>query len=358
MNAATLLRLLPPEAAHRAALTGLRAGLGPRRPADAFPALATRLGPLMLPNPLGLAAGFDKNAEALPALARMGFGFVEIGAVTPRPQPGNPRPRLFRLPAEGAVINRMGFNNDGMARVAARLERAGPQPVPVGANLGANRDSDDPAGDYATLVTALGPLMDFVTVNISSPNTPGLRGLGQGDALAALLDRVMTARAGLPRPPAVFLKVSPDMSDGALAALARRAMAAGVDGLIATNTTTARDGLGDRHAAESGGLSGQPLLARSTRVLARLAAETGGEMPLIGAGGIDGPEAAWHKITVGATALQIYTALVYQGPGLVARILSGLAARRGQATLAEAAGTGWRGVACATPPPPRGATAD
>jgi len=343
VNAPAALRLLPPEVAHAAALLALRAGLGPRLRPDRRPALATRLGPLDLPNPVGLAAGFDKNAVALPALARMGFGFVEIGAVTPRPQPGNPRPRLFRLPAEGAVINRMGFNNDGMEAVADRLQKAGPQPVPVGANLGANRDSEDRAGDYAALLARLGPLVDFVTINISSPNTAGLRDLAGRDALAALLDRVMRARAGLSRPAAVFLKVSPDMRDGDLATLARQAVAAGVDGLIATNTTTARAGLAGRHAAEAGGLSGRPLFAPSTCVLARLAEETAGDLPLIGAGGIDGPESAWQKIRAGATAVQLYTGLVHEGAGLVGRILAGLDARRvrhGLTTLAEAAGNG------------------
>lgn len=340
------LRVLDPETAHGVAIRALRAGIGPRGGPVTSPQLTTRLAGLDLPNPVGLAAGFDKNAEAVPALLAAGFGFVEVGAVTPRPQPGNARPRMFRLPADGAVINRFGFNNDGAAAVARRL--AAPRPGGVlGLNLGANRDSADRAADYAEVLRQCGPHVDFATVNVSSPNTAGLRDL-QGAALGPLLAVVLAARDALPRRIPLFLKIAPDLDDAAIAAVASAALAAPVDGIVATNTTTARDGVTGRHAAQAGGLSGGPLFARSTRVLARLWLETGGAMPLIGVGGIGSAEDAWAKIAAGATAVQLYTALGYRGLSLAGEVARGLdkqARAKGLARLSDATGTEARALA-------------
>lgn len=339
------LHRLDPETAHHLSLRALRAGLVPLPGPIAAPRLATTLSGLNLVNPVGLAAGYDKNAEAVPALLGAGFGFVEIGAVTPRPQPGNPRPRLFRLPADGAVINRFGFNNDGAAAVAARLAAlpAPPRRVPLGINLGANKDSADRAADFAAVLTTCGAHVDFATINVSSPNTERLRDLQGRAALKALLDGVMTARAGLARPLPVFLKIAPDLAEADLADIAEVALAAGIDAIIATNTTLARDGLTSHHRAETGGLSGAPLFHRSTRVLARLSALTDGRLPLIGVGGIASAEDAWEKIRAGASAVQLYSALVYRGLSLVGDIVRGLEvhlARSGLASLAEATGSG------------------
>ncbi len=339
-----LLHRLDPETAHGLALGALRAGLAPMPGPVTSPRirtrLATRMATLDLPNPVGLAAGFDKNATALAPLLRTGFGLVEVGAVTPRPQPGNPRPRLFRLDADRAAINRFGFNNDGMERVAARLARPRPAGI-VGLNLGANKDSDDRAGDYAAVLTRCGPLVDFATVNVSSPNTERLRDLQGKAALEALLARVNDANAALPAPRPLFLKIAPDLDQKALDDIAEVALAARLAGIVATNTTLARDGLTSPRASEAGGLSGAPLLAPSTRVLARLYLRLGGQMPLIGVGGIASAEDALVKIRAGATAVQLYTGLVFSGISLGARIASGLdrlAAAEGLANLAEAIG--------------------
>ncbi|MXU65393.1 quinone-dependent dihydroorotate dehydrogenase [Oceanomicrobium pacificus] len=337
-----LLRQVDPERAHGLALSALRLGLAPLPGPVTSPRLATDLAGLALPNPVGLAAGFDKNAEAVDPLARAGFGFVEIGAVTPKPQPGNPRPRLFRLAEDRAAINRFGFNNDGMEAVATRLEtrKSG---VPLGVNLGANKDSDDRAADFATVLRRLGPFVDFATVNVSSPNTERLRDLQGRAALAALLDGVMAARDALDRPIPVFLKVAPDLDDAGLADVAAVALDAGLSAVIATNTTLSRDGLASPHAAEAGGLSGQPLFDRSTRVLARLSAETGGAIPLVGVGGVASADQAFEKIRAGASAVQLYTGLVYGGLSLGARIAEGLdklLAARGFASVRDAVGTG------------------
>ena len=337
-----LLRALDPETAHGLAIAGLRAGLGPRIGPIGSPRLATTLAGLALPNPLGLAAGLDKNARAIAALGRAGFGFLEVGAATPRPQPGNPRPRLFRLTEDGAVINRFGFNNDGAAAIADRLARR-PPGVVVGLNLGANKDSADRAADFAEVLALAGPFVDFATVNVSSPNTERLRELQGAAALAALLDGVAAANARLARPVPLFLKIAPDLDDRGLAGLVEAALAGPVSGIVATNTTLARDGLRSRHAAEAGGLSGAPLFVRSTAVLARVHAMTGGRLPLVGVGGIATPEQAYAKIRAGASALQVYTALVYRGLGLVPRLLDGLEAllaHDGFASVAEAVGTG------------------
>ncbi|MDU8943341.1 quinone-dependent dihydroorotate dehydrogenase [Ovoidimarina sediminis] len=335
-----ILRRLDPERAHGLALKALRAGLGPSGGPVRDARLQVTLAGMRLENPLGLAAGFDKNAEALGPLMRAGFGFLEVGAATPLPQPGNPRPRLFRLAEDRAAINRFGFNNDGAEAIAARLA-ARPKGVPVGLNLGANKDSADRAADFARVLRMAGPHVDFATVNVSSPNTERLRDLQGKAALAALLDGVLEARGDLARRVPVFLKIAPDLDDAGLSDVAEVAMAAGLDGMIATNTTLDRAGLRSAHAGEAGGLSGAPLFERSTRVLARLSALTGGELPLIGVGGVSSAEDAYAKIRAGASAVQLYTALVYGGLSLVPEILSGLStllARDGFDCLAAAVG--------------------
>ncbi|MEM9497312.1 MAG: quinone-dependent dihydroorotate dehydrogenase [Pseudomonadota bacterium] len=336
------LHRLDPERAHDAALMALRLKLVPLPGCVTSPRLRTTLAGLDLPNPVGLAAGFDKNAVALASLVRAGFGFVEAGAVTPKPQPGNPRPRLFRLTEDKGVINRFGFNNHGMEAVTARLAKAQHQGI-VGLNLGANKDSHDRAEDYALVLSRCGPHVDFATVNVSSPNTRNLRDLQGGQALAAVLHGVMEARDWLPGRLPIFLKIAPDLDDDALAELAEVAIAAGVDAIIATNTTISREGLQSVHRDETGGLSGAPLFERSTRVLARLSQLTGGTMPLVGVGGISTGEEAYAKIRAGAQAVQLYSALVYGGIGLAARIVGELDAALkddGFDTLADAVGTG------------------
>lgn len=336
-----LLRRLDPETAHGLALDALRLGLGPRRRPITSPRLRTRIAGLDLPNPLGLAAGFDKNAVALAALERTGLGFVEVGAATPLPQPGNPRPRLFRLAEDRAVINRFGFNNDGAAAIAARLAARPPGGI-VGLNLGANKESADRAEDFARVLAVAGAHVDFATVNVSSPNTERLRELQGRDALSGLLARVAAANDALARPVPLFLKIAPDLAENELAALVEVALAARISGIVATNTTIARDGLTSALGREAGGLSGRPLLARSTAVLARVHAFTGGALPLVGVGGVASAEDAYAKIRAGASAVQLYTGLVYGGMALVPRILSGLEtllARDGFANVAEAVGT-------------------
>lgn len=337
------LRRLDAERAHEMALRALRLGLAPRPGPVTSPRLATRLAGLALANPVGLAAGFDKDAVAVAPLMRAGFGFLEVGAATPRPQPGNPRPRAFRLPEERAVINRYGFNGAGAAALAARLAarpEMAPVGVPVGVNLGANRDSSDRAADYAAVMRAVRGVVDFAVVNVSSPNTAGLRGLQGGEALRALLVDVLEAR-GADGPP-VLVKVSPDLGPAEVEAVAGAALEGGADGIVATNTTTARDGVAGRHAGEAGGLSGPPLFERSTRVLARLSVLTGGRLPLVGVGGVSSAADAYAKIRAGATAVQLYTGLAYHGLSLASRIAHGLderLARDGFASVAEAVGT-------------------
>jgi len=338
------LRLVDPETAHGLALRALRAGLVPLPGPVTSPRLATGLAGLELPNPVGLAAGFDKNAVALAPLARAGFGVLEVRAVTPRPQEGNKRPRLYRLPLDRGAINRFGFNNEGMEAVAPRLARR-PAGAVIGLNLGANKDSPDRAADFATLLARLGPSVDFATVNVSSPNTERLRDLQGEAALASLLAQVMAARAALPRPIPVFVKIAPDLGDAELAGVARVAAEAGVAGLVATNTTLSRAGLRSPWKRQAGGLSGAPLRARSTAVLRRLHVETGGALPLIGVGGVFTPEDALEKIEAGATAVQLYTALAYEGIGLAARLARGLdalLAARGYSSVAEARGAAHR----------------
>ncbi len=338
-----VLHRLDPEVAHGLSLKALQLGLVPLPGVVTSPRLASRVAGLALPNPVGLAAGYDKNAVALAALAKSGFGFVEVGAATPLPQPGNPRPRLFRLTAERAVINRFGFNNDGAEAIGARLAARAPGPVPVGLNLGANKSSTDRAADYARVLAICGPHVDFATVNVSSPNTERLRDLQGAAALRALLAGVMEVRAGLPRPIPVFVKIAPDLAAEDLAAIAEVELGANLSGIIATNTTVGREGLESARRGEAGGLSGAPLFEKSTRVLARLSQLTGGRLPLIGVGGVSSAEQAFQKIRAGASAVQLYTALVYQGLSLaaeIARDLDRILARSGFATVSEAVGTG------------------
>jgi len=337
-----LLHRFDPETAHGLSIRALNAGLAPAPGPVTSPRLATTLAGMSLPNPVGLAAGFDKNAQAIAPLSRAGFGFLEVGAATPRAQPGNAKPRLFRLPQDAAVINRFGFNNDGMQAIDARLA-ARASGIPVGLNLGANKDSRDRAADFATVLAQCGAHVDFATVNVSSPNTERLRDLQGPAALAALLDGVMAARAKLAKPIPVFLKIAPDLSDADLADIAAVARASGIDGIIATNTTLSRDGLTSPHSFQKGGLSGVPLMARSTLVLAKLSQLSDGDIPLIGVGGVDSAATAYHKIRAGASAVQMYTALVYGGLSLVgdiARGLDALLARDGFANVADAVGTG------------------
>ncbi|GKY87446.1 quinone-dependent dihydroorotate dehydrogenase [Sinisalibacter aestuarii] len=338
-----VLHRFGPERAHRLSLMALKAGVAPVPGLYTSPMLQTTIAGMKLPNPVGLAAGYDKNAEVIDALARAGFGFIEAGAITPRPQPGNPAPRLFRLTEDEAIINRMGFNNQGMEAAAQRLRRRSHRhPVPVGLNLGANKDSEDRAGDFVKVFEACGDFVDFVTVNVSSPNTERLRDLQGADALRALLGRVLDEREAMDKYTPVFLKIAPDLGDDEIEAIAEVARSVRLDGIIATNTTIQRKGVKSKSRKEQGGLSGPPLFEKSTRVLAKLSALTQGHLPLIGVGGIDSAETAWAKITAGASAVQLYTALVYHGLGLVDEILRGLEEhlrRDGFTHISQAVGT-------------------
>ncbi|MAN13551.1 MAG: dihydroorotate dehydrogenase (quinone) [Dinoroseobacter sp.] len=338
----SLMHRLDPERAHALALTALRTGLAPLPGPVTSPRLATTVAGMTLLNPVGLAAGFDKNATAFGPLMRAGFGFLEVGAATPRPQPGNPRPRLFRLAQDRAAINRFGFNNDGMDAITDR-RAARHHEIPVGLNLGANKDSIDRAADFATVLRHARAHVDFATVNVSSPNTERLRDLQGKDALKGLLEGVIAVREGMARPIPVFLKIAPDLEPREIEDIAEVAHETRISGLIATNTTRARDGLHGAHRNEAGGLSGQPLFAMSTAVLARLSDLTDGRMPIIGVGGVATAEQAYQKIRAGASAVQLYTGLVYGGLSLAAEIargLDGLLARDGFASVAEAVGTG------------------
>jgi dihydroorotate dehydrogenase len=342
-----LLYRLPPEAAHQLSLHALRAGIGPlvaggcREPQS--PALSQRIWGLDFSNPVGLAAGFDKDASAPDALLRLGFGFVEIGTVTPRQQPGNPKPRLFRLDRELAVINRMGFNSGGLDLVAGRLARRQRTGI-VGVNLGMNRDSTDATADYAEGIRRMAELADYLVVNISSPNTPGLRDLQARAELDGLLRRLIETRGRTGRQVPLLLKIAPDLTAAERSDIAEIALNNAIDGLIVSNTTVERPpGLRSRHAGEAGGLSGRPLLASSTDVLADMYRLVQGRLPLIGVGGIADAGDAYAKICVGASLVQLYTALVFDGPALIGRILRGLAEllrQNGFASVVEAVGTG------------------
>ena len=337
------LHRIEPERAHGLSLRALGAGVVALPGMVTSPRLATNFAGLSLPNPVGLAAGYDKNAVAVGPLSRAGFGFIEIGAATPRLQPGNRKPRLFRLTEDRAAINRFGFNNDGADAIGTRLAARKIGAVPVGLNLGANKDSIDRAADFAAVLARCGPFVDFATVNVSSPNTERLRDLQGRAALTALLAGVMEVRAGLARPIPVFLKISPDLTTDELAEIAEVAMAQGVTGIIATNTTLSREGLISADKGQTGGLSGAPLFEKSTRVVAALSKITDGKLPLIGVGGISTPEQAYAKIKAGAGAVQLYTAMVYEGLSLIPRIARGVDAllqRDGFASVADAVGTG------------------
>ena len=323
---AALLRKLDPETAHGLAIKALQAVPLPSPPAD-DPILATTIAGLTLPNPVGLAAGLDKNGEALTGLSKLGFGFVECGSVTPVAQAGNPKPRLFRLSEDRAIVNRMGFNNAGLEAFAARLGDRRPGPV-VGANLGANKDTEDRAADYVIGLERLDGLADYFTINISSPNTPGLRALQGREALDDLLGRVAEARPKVAvRKAPVFLKIAPDLTAAEIAMIVEAAIAHGIDALIVSNTTLDRTGLRSPDAGEAGGLSGAPLKDRALNALRDAAAAAQGRLPLIGVGGIGSGEDAYVRIRAGASAVQLYSALIYEGPGLIGRIKRDLAAR-------------------------------
>jgi dihydroorotate dehydrogenase len=330
---------LDAETAHRATIAALK--LAPKRRSPSFPdSLRTTVAGLDFPSPVGLAAGFDKDAEVAEQMLGLGFGFVEVGTVTPLPQDGNPRPRLFRLAHDQAVINRMGFNNRGLAAAAERLRHLVHLHGIVGVNIGANKDSADRIADYVEGVRAMSPFARYLTINISSPNTPGLRQLQDEGALRALLSAIGEAR-GEGGPP-IFLKVAPDLGEGEPDQIVRVALQHRVDALIVANTTVSRPLLRSTHGSESGGLSGQPLKTLALKALRDFRAAAGGELPLIGVGGIANVDDAWERIRAGASLVQLYTAMVYHGPGIARRIALGLAdwlEREGMGSIAEAVGT-------------------
>ena len=335
------LHRFDPERAHGLALLALRSGAAPLAGLVTSPRLRTSVAGLNMANPLGIAAGFDKNAEVLSPLSRSGFGFVEVGAATPRPQPGNAKPRLFRLSEDRAAINRFGFNNEGMEAIGTRLSQR-PRDMVLGLNLGANKDSEDRASDFARVLSHCGAHLDFATVNVSSPNTEKLRDLQGAAALTSLLNGVIDARNALARPIPIFLKIAPDLTGAEIAEIGEVALSTGIDAVIATNTTLSRDGLQSAHAGEAGGLSGAPLFDKSTRVLAQLSAQLDGRLPIIGVGGISSPAEAYAKICAGASAVQLYTALIYGGLSLgaeIARGLDRLLEEDGFANVAEAVGS-------------------
>ncbi|WP_298195188.1 quinone-dependent dihydroorotate dehydrogenase [Novosphingobium sp.] len=334
-----LLFRIPAETAHRLTIAALSAAPRGGRAAPQ-PLLCQRVAGLVFPNPVGIAAGFDKNGEVPDALLGLGFGFVEAGTVTPRPQEGNPKPRLFRLVEDNAVINRMGFNNAGAQVVAARLAARQRQPGVVGANIGANKDSTDRIADYAAMTRIMAPLASYLTVNISSPNTPGLRALQDPAALADLLDAVIEARGT--QPTKLFLKLAPDLTSTDIDAICKIALDKRLDALIVSNTTISRPALRSPLGGETGGLSGEPLRPLALRMLRDFRKATGGAIPLIGVGGIASADDAWDRICAGASLIQLYSALVYEGPGLVQRIVEGLAKRvsaEGMSSIAEAVGS-------------------
>jgi dihydroorotate dehydrogenase len=337
--AARLLSALPAETAHQATL-GLTRTFAPLLPSVRAddPRLEMKALGLSFPNPIGLAAGFDKDARVPDAMLKLGFGFVECGTVTPRPQAGNPRPRLFRLREDHAVINRMGFNNRGMDEAARNLAQRRKNGI-VGINIGANKETSDRIADYARSFARLAPLADYVTVNVSSPNTPGLRGLQNKEELSQLLATLIHARAGGGHP--ILLKIAPDLDAHALDDIAQVVIASRIEGVIVSNTTIARPALKGRHAGESGGLSGKPLFQPSTEILRQMRARLPKDIVLIGVGGISSSRDAYEKILAGASLVQLYTALVYQGPGLVGRIKRDLLAcltRDGFSSIAAAIG--------------------
>ena len=341
------LHFLDAETAHRLTVLALKHGPVTGKPPASDKRLETRLWDLTFPNPLGMAAGFDKNGEVPDALLKIGFGFTEVGSVTPRAQSGNPRPRVFRLHDHEGVINRYGFNNEGHAALRRRLNARARLTGIVGINVGANKDAEDRVSDYVSGIYEFADMASYFTVNISSPNTPGLRDLQARSALAELLTGVITARdectRRLGRHVPVLLKIAPDVADEDLADIVEEVLAKNVDGLIVSNTTIGREGVGDQGtAAEAGGLSGRPLFRKSTVVLARARQLAGPDLPIVGVGGIDSAETAWTKITAGADLLQLYSSLVFKGPALIEEIVTGLAAKldeQGLSSLRDARDT-------------------
>lgn len=336
------LRALDPERAHALTLVALRYGAA-AIPRARIPDLPVEVFGLRFPNPIGLAAGFDKNAVASDAMLRLGFGFVEAGTVTPRPQTGNPRPRVFRSSADGAVINRLGFNNFGHDAFAKNVQRQrSANRGLIGINVGANKDSGDPIQDYVVGVERFSDFADYLVVNISSPNTPGLRDLQAKEMFGPLLNRLREARHRSARRPPLLVKIAPDLSPGQLGGIVEMAIETGVDGLIVSNTTVARPAhLNQRFAAETGGLSGVPLFAPSTDVLREASRVSAGRLPLIGVGGIASGDDVYEKMKAGASLVQLYTAMVFQGPGLIGRMqarLRVLMARDGVSSLSEIVG--------------------
>ncbi|MDP5104342.1 MAG: quinone-dependent dihydroorotate dehydrogenase [Erythrobacter sp.] len=345
-----LFRLIRPaifaldsETGHRLAIRVLSA-LPLRGPMPLPDRLATTVAGLTFPNPVGVAAGFDKDAEVPDALLGLGFGFTEVGSITPLPQTGNPKPRLFRLVEDQAVINRMGFNNSGGAAALQRLSARAEQPGIVGVNIGANKDSPDRIADYAVMAKMMAPFASYLCVNVSSPNTPGLRALQDEGALAALIDAVIAARAESASEtlPPIFLKVAPDLEAADIDAIARIALDKQLGALVVSNTTISRPELRSHHAGETGGLSGAPLRSLATQRIRDFRKATGGGIPLVGVGGIATAEHAWERIRAGASLVQLYSAMVYEGPGLggrIARRLDALMRRDGFTTIAEAVGS-------------------
>ena len=323
------LFLFDPETAHGLSIAALKSGLVPSCRVERDPRLVQTVAGIRFENPLGMAAGYDKNAEVPDALLRLGFGFAEIGTVTPKPQAGNDKPRIFRLPADRAVINRLGFNNEGHQAAFDRLLARGRAAGVVGVNIGANKDSADRIGDYVLGIRKFYSLATYFTVNISSPNTPGLRDLQARESLRSLLEAVLAARAEEAvrhgRSVPVFLKIAPDLTEEGLDDVAAEVLDHSLDGLIVSNTTLSRDGLSDRtQAEEAGGLSGAPLFRRSTAVLAKMRRRVGESLPLIGVGGVGSAEDALEKIRAGADLVQLYSCMVYEGPALPGKILRGL----------------------------------
>jgi dihydroorotate dehydrogenase len=323
------------EAAHRATIAALK--LAPKgRPPEFAPSLRTNVAGIDFSSPVGLAAGFDKDGEVPEQMLGLGFGFVEIGTITPKPQPGNPKPRLFRLIEDQAVINRMGFNNGGQQAAFDRLNHA--NRGVVGVNVGANKDSVDRIADYAVGVRRMSAVASYITINISSPNTPGLRGLQDEGALNELLAAVEEVRTEKP----IFLKVAPDLAEGDPERIVRAALDHHLDGIIVANTTVTRPPLKSRHAKEQGGLSGAPLKSLALDALRKFRSATGGEIPLIGVGGISNANDAWERIRAGASLIQLYSAMVYEGPGIARRIADGLAQmleRDGYSSISEVVGS-------------------
>jgi dihydroorotate dehydrogenase len=340
---------LEPETAHRAAIAALR--LAPARAPTSDPRLAVAAFGLSFPNPLGMAAGFDKNAEVPRGLLGAGFGFVEVGTLTPRPQAGNARPRLFRLSRDQALVNRLGFNNDGYGAAHQRLSRRFPSGI-VGVNIGPNKDSADRVGDYVLGVKTFADVASYFTINVSSPNTPGLRDLQQHAALDELIARVIEARDNCSDRRPVLVKIAPDVDLMALDDIVSVGRARGIDGMIVSNTTISRPkGLAEAAASEAGGLSGRPLFDLSTRTLARAFLRADGAFALIGCGGVDSAAAALAKMEAGASIVQLYTALIYRGPGLISEILNGLSGALGERKtdrLSDIVGIAARGWAAAT----------